>query len=116
MRKLVHRGLLIGPAQSEDINTRPFVATQSGYNLLGRIERGLHTPGWLSASRVRALKWLSSNDGRGIDMLRPRGISMITMRALRKAGYISTADEATWRITDLGREAWAEWLKKEASS
>jgi hypothetical protein len=107
LRKLVDRNLLSGPRRGEDIRNESFAATQAGFDLVARIARGLHRPEWLSQSRLRALRYLSSGVACDTDILRPRGIRLPTLQALERAGYVQ--GPTVWRITDLGREAWAEW-------
>lgn len=108
--KLCERGWLDGPPKGE-IYSQPFVLSETGRELLARLDRGLHKPEWLNKHRARALHWLywgPTHNNRRKDF----ATSLTTLRSLERAGYIRL-DDGQWRITDLGREAWAEKSKSE---
>lgn len=121
LRHLVDRGLLSGPARGEKIQAAPFGLTDEGRDLLGRIERGLHTPVWLSEHKVKALEVLSRGRLSLPGKVRER-IKQVTLNSLIEAGYVEverldSMDDAgcvcvgysDWVITDLGWEALGEW-------
>lgn len=108
LRHLIDRGLLSGPARGQKIQTAPFALTDQGRELLGKIERGLHTPAWLSEHKVKALERLNRPHPVAWSVMKAEGIRRVTLRSLVDNGYICISGPG-WEITDLGREALAEW-------
>lgn len=110
IRKLIDRKLLTGPARGEKIHSRLIGLTATGLDTLERIERGLHRPDWISEARARVLGRMVETSGL---LLRSDyakdGISLTTLRSLAQHGYIERVTNIQWKITDLGREAWAEY-------
>lgn len=110
LRHLVERELLTGPVRGEVIRARPFELSELGREVLGKIERGLHRPEWLSEHKVRALEWLAGGQGNLVAVMKPRRLSLNTLRSLQSNGYINSCDdERLWEISDLGKEALREW-------
>lgn len=112
LRKLIDRGLLTGPARHEDLITRPMAATQPAYDLIKRIERGLHPPEWITASRVVALDLLRRSGPLPIqELVKQHHIRQITLSSLAEHGYLELSNDYYYHITDLGREALAEYVQ-----
>lgn len=111
LHKLVDRGLLTGPARTEYVGTYPFAITDQGRDILARIQRGLHRWEWITPARAEALKTLIRQHGSLIYSPKIHGhkFSRATLDSLVKHGYLRK-DFSTYRLTDLGREAWAEYL------
>lgn len=107
LRSLVGRGLLLGPDTGQAIKARPFSLSEAGRELVGKIERGLHTPAWLSEYKVKALECLDKPHPVAWSVLKEEGIRKVTLGSLTKAGYLTNG--LGWEITDLGREALTEW-------
>lgn len=113
LRKLVHRGLLDGPAQSEKITARPFALTDKGRETLAKIERGLHRNDlWMSAGKLKVLEMLSAGGPASHRRLLDQGAAVMSILSLRDAKYIqehARAGSQTYALTDLGREALEQW-------
>lgn len=107
LRSLVGRGLLLGPDTGQAIKARPFSLSEAGRELVGKVERGLHTPGWLTEHKVKALECLDKPHPVAWSVLKDEGIRKGTLGSLTKSGYLTNG--LGWEITDLGREALAEW-------
>ncbi|MCL4295744.1 MAG: hypothetical protein KJ077_08455 [Anaerolineae bacterium] len=104
---LARRGLLLGPDPGQAIKARPFSLSEAGRDLVGKVERGLHTPAWLSEHKVKALECLDKPHPVAWSVLKDKGVRKVTLGSLTKAGYLTNG--LGWEITDLGREALAEW-------
>lgn len=113
--KLRDRGLLSGPPTGKP-HSVPFALSQAGRDLLSRVERGLHRPEWLTVNRVEALKTLTRQSGVLIysPKIHGRKFNRATLDSLVKHGYLRK-DFETYRLTDLGRETWAEWQQNPPS-
>lgn len=111
LRKLVDRGLITGPARSEGISARRFGPTDQGEIIFSRIRRGLHRWEWITPARAEALKTLIRQRGSLLYSQKIYGskFSRPTLDSLVKHGYVRK-DFEMYRLTDLGREAWAEYL------
>jgi hypothetical protein len=110
LRKFVDSGLLTGPARDQKINAAPFAITQVGQDVLRRVERGLHSPTWLSHGKLHALECLVQHGGsasRSTLTKAPDKVHSGSLNALVGAGYVEAQGE-TVCITDLGREAYEE--------
>ncbi|MCK6629328.1 MAG: hypothetical protein L6R45_29645 [Anaerolineae bacterium] len=117
LRKLVERGLLAGPARDEDIHARPFTLTPQGHDIFVRIQLGWHKPQWLTVSRVNALKTLIKANGALLysPKIHGRKFNRSVLDTLVKHGYL-IRDFETYRLTLLGRAAWAEYQQQLLSS
>jgi DNA-binding PadR family transcriptional regulator len=120
LRKLVERGLLSGPAQSEKITARPFSLTDQGRDTLARIERGLHRNDlWMSAGKLKVLELLTDGGPASHRQLLDRGAAVMSILSLLDAGYIKefvrTGVQSDYHLTDLGREALAQWRAENAA-
>lgn len=114
--KLRNRGLLTGPPTGSPYSV-PFSLSPTGRDLLGRLARGLHRPEWLTFNRKNALGTLVKNGGALIYSPKNHGskFTRTTLDSLARHGYVHK-DFEQWRITDLGREAWAEWQGRESTA
>lgn len=111
LRKLIDRGLLTGPGRNEDINAHPFATTPQGHKLITRLHLGLHRPEWLTVNRLAALQTLAARNNGAIvysPKIYGRKFSKTTLKTLHRHGYVCR-DFEQWRITDLGRQALAEY-------
>jgi len=109
LRKLVDRGLVIGPARNESIRARPFAITEAGRDVLARIERGLRTPRWLGRAKLAALRTLARRGPTPRPCLtRVEKVASASLDALLRAGYLTQDDDQVIHLTDLGREALTE--------
>lgn len=114
--RLIDKGLLTGPQRGKPHDT-PFELTKQGKWTLYALERGLHAPAWFSKHKINALKAMTEN-GTGViehdlNAHRLGGFTLGTLKSLERAGYVEKLD-ATWRITDLGIEAYANFLQEKA--
>jgi len=107
--KLIDRGLLTGPQRGQ-ANSVPFELSPAGKDLLAKIHRGLHHPKWLSETKLAVLMTLNDAPYCSRRKLLDWGGTGATLNALQKAGYIyQPLGVLDYAITDLGREALAEW-------
>lgn len=105
--KLRDRGLLKGPKTGQPYFL-PFHLTEAGRDLLGRVERGLHKPEWLSEHQAKALGVLASRRSLLHNDRKIFSLTKGTLDSLIRAGYVSDGG-LDYAITALGREAWQEW-------
>lgn len=112
LRKLIRMGLLDGPAGKQPIRSKPFSLTGRGRETLGRIERGLHKPAWITEARATALGQLVHRPKDSVSLICVR---QITLYSLERNGYIRFTHKFQWSMTDLGREAWQEYLAKDGA-
>lgn len=106
--------LLDGPPRGKPIRSQPFTVTDAGRELLAKIDRGLHTPAWLSEHKVKALQALPANGVRcPVADLKRQGIRRVTLGSLATAGYIGNIADNWYYLRPLGQESLAEWQRKE---
>lgn len=104
LRKLVDRGLLVGPARRQKINAAPFALSEQGETVLGNVRRGLHKTSWLSLHKWAALARLAEGP---LPEDEREGHKLVTLRSLVENGYVDF-DNVQYTLTGLGREAWLE--------
>lgn len=101
--------LLDGPPRGKSIRSKPFVVTDKGRALLDKIDRGLHTPAWLSEHKVKALLALPAYGERVQEAdLKRKGIRQVTLTSLVSAGYVGCIIDGYW-LRELGQEALREY-------
>ncbi|MCL4296407.1 MAG: hypothetical protein KJ077_11795 [Anaerolineae bacterium] len=106
--------LLDGPPRGKPIRSQPFTVTEKGRELLAKIDRGLHTPAWLSEHKVKALQVLPASGVRSpVADLKKQGVRRVTLGSLAAAGYIGCIADTWYYLRPLGQEALAEWQHKE---
>jgi DNA-binding PadR family transcriptional regulator len=114
LRKFVDLGLLTGPARGQKIDAALFAITRAGLDVLRRVERGLHSPTWLTQSKLRALECLVRRGGSALRSAltkAPDKVHSGALSVLIGAGYVEARDAPEGEIvciTDLGREAYEE--------
>ncbi|MCL4300739.1 MAG: hypothetical protein KJ077_33690 [Anaerolineae bacterium] len=106
--------LLDGPTRGKPIRSQPFTVTGAGRELLAKIDRGLHTPAWLSEHKVKALLALPASGERvPFTELKKQGVRRVTLGSLAAASYIGNIADTWYYLRPLGQEALAEWQRKE---
>lgn len=109
--KLRDRGLLSGPETGQPYS-KPFELTQKGRELVNKIERGIHHPKWLTEPKLTVLVRLADGACLRRILVQLHGATGPTLIALERARYIyrPQGDGAEYfALTDLGREALADW-------
>jgi DNA-binding PadR family transcriptional regulator len=106
--KLRDRGLLSGP-ETRSPYDKPFELTAEGRQLVNKIERGIHHPKWLSGPKLAVLKRLADGTYLRKTLVQIHGATGPTLIALERARYIYRPVADHFALTDLGREALADW-------